>query len=55
MLILAMMYFFSLRLTVVLQAIVYSLLLLFVHPRPEPRTKSLTETVRMKLDYSACY
>jgi len=34
---------------VVLQAIVYSLLLLFVHPRPEPRTKSLVETVCMKL------
>lgn len=32
---------------VVLQAIVYSLLLLFIHPRPEPRTKSLVETVSM--------
>lgn len=32
---------------VVLQAIVYSLLLLFIHPRPEPRTQSLIETVSM--------
>lgn len=32
---------------VVLQAIVYSLLLLFLHPRPEPRTQSLVETVAM--------
>jgi len=32
---------------VILQAIVYSVLLLFVHPRPEPRTMSLVETVAM--------
>lgn len=32
---------------VVLQAIVYSLLLLFLHPRPEPRTQSLVETTAM--------
>lgn len=32
---------------VILQAIVYSLLLLFLHPRPEPRTNSLVETVSM--------
>ena len=32
---------------VILQAIVYSLLLLFVHPRPEPRTMSLVETVSL--------
>lgn len=32
---------------VILQAIVYSLLLLFLHPRPEPRTMSLVETVAM--------
>lgn len=36
---------FSFPFLVVLQAIVYSLLLLFVHPRPEPRTMSLVETV----------
>ena len=30
---------------VILQAIVYSVLLLFVHPRPGPRTMSLVETV----------
>ena len=32
---------------VILQAIVYSLLLLFLHPRPEPRTMSLVETVSL--------
>lgn len=42
-------FFSSLPLTVVLQAIVYSLLLLFIHPRPEPRTKSLVETVCINL------
>ena len=47
---LMMCFFLSLPLTVVLQALVYSLLLLFVHPRPEPRTKSLVETVCVKLN-----
>lgn len=38
-------FIFTMFLIVVLQAIVYSLLLLFIHPRPEPRTQSLIETV----------